>query len=123
MTNKGGRPKKEFDKQAFEGLCRIQATKNEICEFFQCDEKTLTRWCKDTYKQGFSDTYEKKRGAGKVSLRRLQWQAAERGNVTMLIWLGKQILNQRDTPQEDDGSAAKLDKLVDAIEKNIHGDI
>jgi hypothetical protein len=33
---------------------------------------------------------------GKATLRRLQWQGAEAGNATMLIWLGKQLLGQRD---------------------------
>ena len=26
----------------------------------------------------------------------MQWQAAENGNPTMLIWLGKQMLDQKD---------------------------
>jgi hypothetical protein len=26
----------------------------------------------------------------------MQWQAAEKGNSTMLVWLGKQYLNQKD---------------------------
>ena len=29
----------------------------------------------------------------------MQWKAADRGNVTMLIWLGKQILGQAEQPQ------------------------
>jgi hypothetical protein len=33
---------------------------------------------------------------GKASLRRMQFKAAEDGNVTMLIWLGKQFLGQKD---------------------------
>jgi hypothetical protein len=32
----------------------------------------------------------------KVSLRRMQYQAAQKGNVAMLIWLGKQVLGQTD---------------------------
>ena len=90
------RPKKEIDKNIFENLCRIQCTKDEICGVFECDEKTLTRWCNDTYSEGFSDIFKKKSKAGKISLRRLQWKAAQSGNVTMLIWLGKQYLGQTD---------------------------
>jgi hypothetical protein len=29
----------------------------------------------------------------------MQWKAADRGNVTMLIWLGKQVLGQSEQPQ------------------------
>jgi hypothetical protein len=35
----------------------------------------------------------------RVTLRRLQWQSAMAGNVTMLIFLGKQYLGQRDRPR------------------------
>ena len=96
MKNKGGRPKIIIDRTTFEGLCKIQATKNEICSVFSCDEKTLTRWCKETYNQGFSDVFPQKAEAGKASLRRLQFKAAETGNTTMLVWLGKQYLGQTD---------------------------
>ena len=36
------------------------------------------------------------RDEGKATLRRWQWQAAKKGDKTMLIWLGKQMLGQRD---------------------------
>jgi hypothetical protein len=43
-----------------------------------------------------NDAIEKGRGMGKVTLRRLQWDRAQAGSDTMLIWLGKQLLGQRD---------------------------
>jgi hypothetical protein len=36
------------------------------------------------------------RERGRVTLRRLQWEQAKAGNPAMLIWLGKQLLGQRD---------------------------
>jgi uncharacterized protein with von Willebrand factor type A (vWA) domain len=36
----------------------------------------------------------------RASLRRLQWGKAKEGNVTMMIWLGKQILGQKDRMEE-----------------------
>lgn len=94
--NKGGRPKIQLDQSVFEGMCRIQCTKQEICDVFDVDEKTLTRWCKDTYGEGFSEVRKKKSAVGLVSLRRNQFRAAEGGNTTMQIWLGKQYLGQTD---------------------------
>jgi hypothetical protein len=44
----------------------------------------------------------------------MQWKSAEKGNVTMQIWLGKQYLQQRDQPQ-DEGNEAALKELVEAI--------
>ena len=30
----------------------------------------------------------------------MQWSAAENGNSTMLVWLGKQYLNQKDKQEQ-----------------------
>ena len=96
--NLGGRPSKLplIDKGHFEGMCKIQCTKDEMCNILQIDEVTLTKWCKETYGVGFSDIYKSKSSTGKMSLRRHQFKSAENGNVTMQIWLGKQYLGQTD---------------------------
>lgn len=94
--NIGGRPRLEISAKTFEGLCSINCTKEEMCGVLGCDEKTLTKWCKETYGEGFSDIYKKKSANGKASLRRMQFKAAESGNATMQIWLGKQYLGQKD---------------------------
>ena len=113
--NLGGRPSKLplINKEHFEGMCRIQCTKDEICGILDIDEGTLTKWCKETYNLGFSDIYKKKSSTGKMSLRRQQFKSAENGNVTMQIWLGKQYLGQTDKieqKQED-----KLDVLIETL--------
>lgn len=92
-----GRKPLELDQKAFESLCGIQCTQQEICDYFDIDEDTLNAWCKRTYRVNFSEVFRQKRGKGKVSLRRAQWrQAVEKENITMLIWLGKNFLNQTD---------------------------
>jgi hypothetical protein len=70
-------------------------TNVEIAAFFGVDEGTI--------RKGFSEILAKGRGIGKGKLRDLQWRAAESGNPTMLIWMGKQYLGQSD----------KLDNLED----------
>lgn len=90
-----GRPKKEINKEQFEKLCGFQCTMQEICDFFNITDKTLTRWCNDTYGKSFSEVFSQKRELGKVSLRMSQFRLAEK-NATMAIWLGKQYLGQRD---------------------------
>ena len=42
------------------------------------------------------------RESGKATLRRLQWQRATAGSDTMCIWLGKQLLGQRDRQEDAD---------------------
>ena len=95
--NAGGRPKKVFDQKTFEGLCQILCTKDEICSIFGCNEQTLTQWCEEVYDGvGFCDIYKKLSDGGKASLRRMQFKTAMGGNPTLLIWMGKQFLNQSD---------------------------
>ena len=103
------RPKKNINQKQFEALCSIQCTEEEICNVLEVTDKTLTRWCKETYGKGFSDVYAEKRDLGKVSLRRQQWKAAEKGNITMQIWLGKQLLKQSESPIQDEIKLKELE--------------
>ncbi len=88
-------------------MCSIQCTQEEICNVLDVTDKTLTRWCKKTYGESFSEVYEKKRDGGRVSLRRMQWTAAEK-NPTLLIWLGKQMLKQRDKFEDEEQNETTL---------------
>lgn len=90
------RPKIEIDFKIVKRLCGIQCTGEEIASVLQIDYDTLNARIKEEYKVGFSEYYKKESAVGKISLRRLQWKAADRGNVSMLIWLGKQYLGQTD---------------------------
>lgn len=53
---------------------------------------------------------------GKASLRRMQFKSAEDGNVTMQIWLGKQMLGQRDKSEIDHGVTDTLAALMAQID-------
>ena len=119
--NLGGRPLAQVNKDVFEGCCRILCTKDEICDIFQIDEKTLTAWCKRTYGVGFSDIYKKFSAGGKMSLRRYQFDLAE-NNATMAIWLGKQWLGQKDETVIDHGNNELLGALTDLARKQMQND-
>lgn len=93
------RPRADIDKDQFEGLCKLQCTKEEICDFFGITDKTLDAFCRREYHESFSVVFRQKRQRGKVSLRRRQWKLAEK-NANMAIWLGKQYLGQRDEPEQ-----------------------
>lgn len=45
------------------------------------------------------EAIEMGRGKGRITLRRHQWNLAAKGNATMQIWLGKQMLGQREPKQ------------------------
>ena len=87
--------KKYIDQKQFESLCSIQCTQQEICEVLGVTDKTLTNWCKEIYSMPFSEVFKAKRSGGKASLRRKQWNLADK-NAAMCIWLGKQYLGQKD---------------------------
>jgi hypothetical protein len=50
----------------------------------------------DTLERRFADVIETGRADVRKSLRRKQVELAMKGDRTMLIWLGKQLLGQRD---------------------------
>lgn len=110
-----GRPKKYIDKDEFEKLCALQCTLLEICSWFDITDKTLDRFCRETYGKHFSEVFEQKRGAGKISLRRAQLKAAMAGNPTMLIWLGRNWLNQ----SEQSTVEININRTEDALSKSL----
>lgn len=117
MAHAGGRPKKEIDKDQFEKLCGLQCTILEMCDYFDVDDKTLSKWCKDTYGKSFSEIFKIKRGRGLISLRRHQWNLAEK-NSAMAIFLGKNYLGQKDAFEETHNvQNGILDDLVGALNK------
>jgi hypothetical protein len=82
------RPKKEISPEQVERFAAIGCTDEEIGVALNCSSDTLTRRFAESLKRG--------REACKTSLRRMQWKSAKAGNVTMQIWLGKQLLEQKD---------------------------
>lgn len=112
------RPVKEINKEHFESLCNLQCTLDEIAGFFKCSPDTIERWCKKTYSESFADTYKKNSQNGKISIRRWQMRAAEKGNVSMLIWLGKQYLGQADKIETEVSGEGMLNKILGYMEKN-----
>jgi len=110
----GGRPKKVIDQAQFEELCKIQCTEMEICAVLNVDDMTLAKWCEETYQKSFSEIFAIKREGGKASLRRMQWKQAE-VNPTMAIFLGKNMLGQRDKPKDEDNGVETILKNIQTI--------
>ena len=75
-------------------LASYGCTMEEMSDFFQIDRETLKYNFWNYIKQGQAST--------RVRLRKSQLDVAYSGNPTMLIWLGKQMLGQTDTPQSTD---------------------
>jgi len=93
---KVGRPKKPIDYEAVEKLASIMCTQEEIASYLNIGIRTLQ------IDKEFQRVFKKGIEKGKMSLRRQQYRQAENGNITMLIWLGKQYLDQTDKSPLDD---------------------
>lgn len=98
----GGRPKKVIDYDMVTELAKIQCTQLEIASVLKIAVRTLQN------DDEFMRIYKKGIEEGKMSLRRLQWKKANEGNTTMLVWLGKQYLGQKDKIETDDLSNREL---------------
>lgn len=71
-------------------LACLYCSYQEIADWFELPRETL--------KYNFRDLIQKGYNATKQGLRRAQIDVALKGNVSMLIWLGKNMLNQSDNP-------------------------
>jgi len=116
MTKKRGpgRPRLELDERQIHELASINCSLAEIAAVMDCAVSTL---------ENYQEVIEKARNTGKQSLKRKQWEVAMSGNVTMLIWLGKIQLGQRDQTVVVQAQETKLsdqDKslLVDFVKKS-----
>lgn len=83
-----GRPLKVIDEDLVTKLASIHCTMEEIASICGCSV--------DTLENRFSDVIKQAKDKGKASLRRLQWDHAQKGNSALIIWLGKQLLGQKD---------------------------
>jgi predicted transcriptional regulator len=69
-------------------LASIGCSTVEIAAVLGVSARTVQRRCRTEIDAGHEML--------KVSLRRWQYSKAKEGNTTMLIWLGKQLLGQKD---------------------------
>ena len=107
-----GRPKAKIKAADVYELARIGCTLNEIADFHDVDVNTIRRRFKKEIVKGKSNL--------KQRLRKAQISTAIEGkNPTMLIWLGKQMLNQTDngTFEEDE----LLDDVEFQLDDNVQG--
>lgn len=90
----GGRPEVEIDIEAVKRSAGIGCTIEEIAAVLGVSRATMYNHM-NKYPE-IQEAIDSGRENGKATLRRFQWHGAESGNATMLVWLGKQLLGQRD---------------------------
>ena len=110
------RPEKTIDWSMVDKLLQAHCPGTEIAASFDMHPDTFYDRVKKEFKVGFTEYSQQKKTKGKNNLRLAQFRTALEGNSTLLIWLGKNWLAQRDEPKEDkefDGQLALLlEKLL-----------
>jgi len=116
MSRKGSRSKilrvteaeKEAARDQIEKLAQIGCTNEEIAYIVEFEERELLHH--------FQDTLSKGRGFLRGNIRKAQIKnALEDRNTSMLIWLGKQYLGQKEPKNQTEHTGAVV------IEKQFYG--
>lgn len=91
-----GRNKVVIPEEQVLELSKLHCTNKEIADFFEVPLQTLV--------DNFRDIITKGRLITKQRLRKAQLDLALKGDRAMLIWLGKNILSQSDSPINNDST-------------------
>lgn len=83
----------ELNETNLADLASIGCTNQELSAILGVSEDTITR--------NYADILENGRANLRMSLRRKQVEKANAGDGTMLVWLGKNMLGQRDQNPDD----------------------
>jgi hypothetical protein len=90
---KRGRPPVDIDLTVLEALAQVGCTNIEIAARFGVSERTIEIRRRSA---GFRAVMERGVARGNISLRQKQMKMALAGDRTMLVWLGKNRLGQKD---------------------------
>lgn len=105
----------EFDWVQFDKLCSLPPviSQEDIAFVLGCSVDTLDRRVKEKHPEMTLAEYRIKRASHfRIGIINKQYQVAMGGNCTMLIWLGKQYLNQTDKNGIDANVTKDGEKLV-----------
>ena len=119
MAKKIGRPLIKIDWEQVDKMCGLHCTGEEQASVLGIDYDTLNRACKRENGKSFAEYFKQKSASGKMSLRRKQYTSAMDGNTTLLIWLGKNWLGQKDQAEVSTGQTETIQKVqIEVIGKD-----
>ena len=110
---KMGRPAFQFDDKNFDVAIQLPMIKADICLLMGgCSEDTIEKYVKKRFGKTFSELQSERRQHFRKNILGKQYELAMKGNVGLLIWLGKNYLGQRDKFEETDAEDLKLEREV-----------
>jgi len=106
MTNKAGRPPLEINNAQVRDLASFSLTIKDMAKILQCSVSHLNNNYLDVINEGRANL--------RTSILRKQYEVGiTDGNVTMLIWMGKQHLGQADKKTVEIDDRRKAAELTD----------
>ena len=106
------RPPMPIDEELVFKMAQWGCKTEEIADHFGCSTDTIQRRCAAELIKGRADL--------RMSLRQWQLASAKKGNVAMLIWLGKQMLGQQDRYQLEVSQIDDATFVMEAERRLIH---
>jgi hypothetical protein len=111
--NVGGRGNKaHIDLKSLKGAAGIGCTLEEMAAVIGVSPTTLNERMK--LEPEIGEAIRRGQAEGRATIRRFQWQGAAKGNAAMCIWLGKQLLGQRDIQDYRPLTPEEIRRLADA---------
>lgn len=95
------RPKAIIDWAKVGKMLEAGCTAEGIAASLGISREVLYRRCELDNKVGFSTFSQQKKASGDDLLRMKQFEIAMKGDKTLLIWLGKQRLGQRENAEKE----------------------
>jgi len=110
-----GRPRAPINWEEVDKLLIYGSSGVQVAAFLGIDRVTLYDRCVKDRGVDYTTYSTEKRQKGNSLLLGKQFQAAMGGNTTMLIWLGKQRLDQSEQPQSKQEFNGSLSSLLDVM--------
>lgn len=109
-----GRPEKPIDWELVDKLLISDCHGTEIAAHFHMHCETFYRRVQERYGMGFTEYSNEKKDFGNSLLRDKQFNKALDGDNTMLIWLGKNRMKQKEK-EESEAQLQNFAKLIQAF--------
>ena len=123
------RPEKEIDWKKVDELLIAGCLGTEIAPHFNMHPETFYRRVEEKYGMGFTKYSSEKKSHGESLLRAHQYAKAlgltDKGDNTLLIWLGKNRLKQKENPDQvefNNQIAEKFDSVMNLLSKSQEAD-
>lgn len=107
-----GRPEKPIDWDRVNELLEAGCLGTEIAPHFDLHYTNFYDRVEKKYGMSFTEYASKIRQKGHSCLREKQYKKALRGDNTLLIWLGKNRLGQKEHPDQDNFKVEDLEKFT-----------